>query len=291
MVDCTVCNVCDGRGRIEDARESRQVACNVRAYRHEIFLVWRCPSCGSLHCKQEVDLDFYYRNYPVQAHRLDFWARAAYANYLRRLSRSGIQRNQSVLDYGCGPGLLIQFLRQRGFRDVSGYDAHVPEFSSLVPLQRTYDCIIAQDVIEHVENPREWLEWLVGRLKPGGVMCIGTPNASGIDLGKPEIFALSLHQPYHRHLLSRQALLAMAENSGLSPIAKYDRFYYDTLYPTVNYRFLREYVRSAGNVLDAAFEDPKIGLVLSSPRLWFYAVFGYFIPPRSEMMVIFRGRG
>jgi len=290
MIECIECNVCDGRGKFEAAQDFRDVACNVRAFQHEAFTVWRCPSCGSLHCKQAIDPDKYYRNYPVKSHKLDFWTRAAYANYLHRLTNVKVDKNASVLDYGCGPGLLVEFLKQSGFCDVSGYDAHVPKFSDKAVLDRTYDLIIAQDVIEHVENPREWLESLVQQLNSDGVLCIGTPNASGINLSEADTFSLSLHQPYHRHLLSDRALIAIAEKAKLDVIARHDRFYYDTLYPTVNYRFLRTYVRRAGNFLDAAFEKPHIAMVLISPKLWFFALFGFFFPPRSEMMILFRKR-
>jgi len=288
MADCDVCNVCDAPGNFADAKDVARVACNVRAFGDEIFTFWRCANCQSLHCREHVDLDRYYRAYPVKSHTLDFWARAAYGNFLQRLSRAGLSPAMSVLDYGCGPGLLVRFLSERGFPSVKGYDAHVSEFSDKGILSQKYDCVISQDVIEHAEDPRQFLLDLVKVLKPGGLLAIGTPNAAEIDLAKAELFSLSLHPPYHRHLLSEQALLGIAEGIGLEPLARYHRFYYDTLWPTVNYRFLRGYVRRAENVLDAAFEPPRVGLVLSSPMLWVHALLGYFYPPRSEMMVLFR---
>ncbi len=288
MSECEVCNVCEDPGGLAGATDVARVACNVRAFRNEIFTFWRCSNCQSLHCREDADLDRYYREYPVKGHALDFWARAAYANHLHRLKLAGLRQGMSVLDFGCGPGLLVRYLRERGFSDVNGYDAHIPEFSDRGVFARSYDCVISQDVIEHAEDPRAFLAELVRLLVPGGLLAIGTPNAAGIKLAKPELFSLSLHPPYHRHLLSEQALLAMAGKKGLTPVARYHRFYYDTLWPTVNYRFLRGYVRRAGNVLDAAFEPPQVGLVLTSPVLWFHALFGYFFPPRSEMMVVFR---
>ena len=132
------------------------------------------------------------------------------------------------------------------------------------------------------------LSTLCSRVQVGGVLCIGTPDAAQIDLSDAETYALSLHQPYHRHILSEQALLALGREFNLEPLNIYHRFYYDTLVPTVNYRFLRSYVRRAGNVLDAAFEPPRLGMVIASPVLIFEALFGYLFPPRFEMMILFR---
>lgn len=288
MADCDVCNLCDAPGNFAESKDVAQVVCNVRAFGNEVFTFWRCPNCQSLHCREHVDLDWYYRAYPVKGHTLDFWARAAYGNFLQRLDRAGLSPSMSVLDYGCGPGLLVRYFTERGFPSVKGYDAHVSEFSDKSILAQQYDCVISQDVIEHAEDPQQFLRDLSKLLKPGGLLVIGTPNATEIDLAKAELFSLSLHPPYHRHVLSEQALLGIAERAGLKSQTRYYRFYYDTLWPTVNYRFLRGYVRRAGNVLDAAFEPPRVGLVLTSPILWAHALFGYFYPPRSEMMVLFR---
>ena len=288
MAACEKCNVCEAPGTYARARDVVQVPCNVRAFASDVFTVWRCQNCQSLHCREDAEMDRYYREYPVKGHALDFWTRAAYATYLRRLSLAGLRQGMSILDYGCSAGLLVRYLSERGFPSVKGYDAYVAEFSSKSTLTQKYDCVISQDVLEHAEDPRALFSDLVGLLAPGGLLAIGTPNASEIDLNQPELFSLSLHPPYHRHLLSEQALLIMASKLGLTPVARYHRFYYDTPWPTVNYRFLRGYVRRSGNVLDAAFEPPRAGIVFTSPTLWFHALFGYFFPPRSEMMILFR---
>lgn len=288
MAECIRCNVCDAPGDFAGAKEVAQVPCNVRVFQNEVFTFWRCLSCRSLHCREDADLDRYYRHYPVKGHALDFWTRAAYANLLRRLRHGRVRPEMTVLDYGCGPGLLVKYLLERGFSRVAGYDAHVTEFADAHVLNPTYDCIIIQDVIEHADDPRAFLAGLIALLAPGGILAVGTPNGAAINLAQADLFSLSLHPPYHRHLLSADALVDMAGKLGLSETARYDRFYYDTLVPTVNYRFLREYVRRSGNVLDAAFEPPKIELVLTSPLLWIYALFGYLFPPRSEMMILFQ---
>lgn len=288
MARCETCNVCDAPGNFTDTNDVTQVSCNVRSFANDAFTFWRCKNCHSLHCREDADLSKYYLEYPIQGHALDFWTRAAYANIFTRLIRAGLQPEMSILDYGCSMGLLVRYLAKRGFSSVNGYDAYVHEYSNKKILNKEYDCVISQDVIEHAESPQEFLAEMVRLLVPGGLLAIGTPNAAAIDLAQPKTFSLSLHPPYHRHLLSEQALLAMATKLELTPVARYHRFYYDTLWPTVNYRFLRGYIGRSGNLLNAAFEPPRVSVVLTSPVLWFHALFGYFFPPRSEMMLLFR---
>lgn len=45
----------------------------------------------------------------------------------------------------------------------------------------TYDVIVAKEVIEHVLNPKEWVQSLLRGLKPGGHLVLSTPNY-GISL-------------------------------------------------------------------------------------------------------------
>ncbi len=68
----------------------------------------------------------------------------------------------------------------------------------------------------------------------------------------------------------------------------YQRSFYDSLYPTVNSRFMWRYIQKTGGLLDAAVEPPRIRLVLRSPDLLFLAFFGYFFPLGDNIVVSFR---
>lgn len=290
MIENTVCNVCVTHGRLDDALEVNQICSNVRKFKDNTFTVWRCESCHSLHSKEGVDLPYYYRHYPVTQQKLDFWTKSAYRNYLKRLKKSGMKKEHEILDFGCSQGLFVSYLRKKGYSHVQGYDPYVAQFSNKELLDRTYDVIIAQDVIEHTDEPRKLMNKLLRCLSPEGILCIGTPNAEYIDISHPMKCADSLHQPYHRHILSEKALITLGKTIGLSAKNIYYRCYYDTLYPSVNFRFLQTYLRYAGNMFDSAFEPPRVWMVLSSPLLLFYALFGYFFPPRSEIMIFFHRR-
>ena len=288
MNESTVCNVCENPSTFENAVEKTEVNSNVRRFRNERFTVWRCTSCGSLHSKEPVDLDQYYADYPFQRHELNFSTRRAYANRLRLLRKHGLQRHHSILDFGCGSGLFIEFLRRRGYNNAAGFDPYNDAFSDEDVLTKTFDAIVSQDVIEHVEEPRDFLATAAGLLRTAGLLAVGTPNAEEIDLGKKETFAMELHQPYHRHILTAIALVKLAAGHGLDVVEVYRRFYYDTLFPSVNTRFIKGYVRRLGNVIDVAVEDPRPLAVMSSPALMLSAVFGYFVPARGNMTALLR---
>ena len=219
--------------------------------------MWRCSNCGSLHSKEDADLALYYKHYPAKQQKMDMGTRVAYGNRLRFLKRRGLRRSSRILDYGCGVGLFVDYLKSRGYPNVSGYDQYVDAYADLNVLERRYDAVVSYDVIEHVEEPREYLRKLAGRLEVGGLLSIGTPNASEISLtGRP--FSMELSQPYHRHILSDRVLMQLAAELGLKAEHVYNRLYIDSLVPGVNTRFLWTYIEARGGLLDSFFEPPKL---------------------------------
>jgi 2-polyprenyl-3-methyl-5-hydroxy-6-metoxy-1,4-benzoquinol methylase len=283
--EALICNLCDSPGTLERAAESASIGCNVRRFSNETFTVWRCPNCNSLHCREAVDLDAYYVDYPMRQQRVDFAAIQAFKNRLKIMQRHGLMPSHRILDYGSGTALFVEFLKQNGF-DAVGYDPYVPAVSDRSVLDSQFDFVISQDVIEHDDDPSHSLKEHVRRLKPGGILCIGTPNASEIEL--TDDYSMELHMPYHRHILSEVSLLGLARQEGLESLAVYHRFYYDTLFPMVNTQFIKRYVRKAGGMLDAGFEPPRIGMVLTSPELLFFGLFGYLFRARGNMLAIFQ---
>ena len=82
-----LCNVCD---RESDDVEEASIRSNVRKFASEQFALWRCAHCRTIHARDEVDLDHYYRHYPF--HKLDgtdvdWMMKAMYGQMLRRRER------------------------------------------------------------------------------------------------------------------------------------------------------------------------------------------------------------
>jgi SAM-dependent methyltransferase len=238
-----------------------------------------------LHCEEDADVSLYYAAYPLRSHKLGFAERVGYRNRLRFLERHGIQRSDNILDYGCGVGLFVDYLQEQGLKCAFGYDPFTPEFNHPRSLQPPFHAVVSYDVIEHYDDPREFMRCAGGLVRPGGLLVIGTPNADHVRTDRPG--DPSLHVPYHRHILSEQALLNMAREHSFEPVEIHRRSFFDSLVPTVNSRFMWRYLDKAGG-LDAAVEPPRVGMVLGSPELLFLAFFGYFLPAHDWMMVSFR---
>jgi 2-polyprenyl-3-methyl-5-hydroxy-6-metoxy-1,4-benzoquinol methylase len=286
MAECLRCNLCECPGTFSDGEDVHRVPCNVRQFQDNVFTLWRCRGCGSLHCLEDADLPVYYAQYPLKKQRFTFSERIGYGNRLKLMRRQGIRRTSRILDYGCGAGLYVNFLRQKGYTNVFGYDPFVPQYADPKTLHSTYDAVVSYDVIEHEEDPAGFLRAIRRPVRHGGLVIVGTPNADHISpalRGDP-----NLHVPYHRHILSEKILLELTRKQGMEPVHIYRRSFYDSPIPTVNSNFMWRYLRKTGGLLDAAVEPPDIALVLRSPEMLLTAFSGYFLPAHDYILGTFR---
>lgn len=284
------CIVC---GRSFDAQtcERVRVRCNIRKFAAEHFHLWRCTGCRCLHCWDVVDLGPYYAGYGTKDQRLDFFSRLAYGRQLARLRAAGLKPADRILDYGCGSGNLVKYLRSRGYAGAVGYDPYGDvagwgDASVLRP--ESFDCICLQDVIEHVEDAGALLKELGGLLNPGGLLLVGTPSADEIDLRQTHRHLHQLHVPYHLHLYTRQALVHLGAAAGLTAERFYRRYYMETPFFGMNEAFCRAYLERLDDNIDSLVEPPRRGVILRSPTLIFHGTFGYLYSPRHSVTVVFR---
>lgn len=283
-MDARACVMCD---LIAAPAETAAVTSNVRAFARERFALWRCAGCRSIHAAEPVELDRYYAAYPFARAQAGRVTRYFHRRLWGRLRRAGVAADARVLDYGCGRGLLVDELRRRGV-DARGYDAYDPTHGDRAVLADRYDCVIAQDVIEHVESPRALLDELGALTRPGGHVAIGTPDATAIDLGQVDRWRHTLHQPYHRHLLAHPALAAAAAARGWQQVRRWRRPYTNTPIPTLNLPYLLRYLRAVDDTLDVAFEPPRFRWAMLGPGALVDAVFGALRCPPGDGLTVFQ---
>lgn len=281
------CTICLEGGSYAEALESVRIASNVREFHDQRFTVWRCSRCRSLHCLEDIEFDKYYRAYPIQKTRLDFFTRVMYRARLRILQKSGLMQAHRILDYGCGNGAFVEYLRERGYQGAAGYDPYSENFCDASKLRPPYDFVLAQDVIEHDPDPVSFVARLAAMLaRPGGALALGTPDAAEINLNDPLDACGQLHQPFHRHILTRQELSRLMVSQGLEVTQLVRRWYVDTWVPFANPAFLVRFWAIQGGVVDASFEPVPPTLLLRHPRLIFSGLFGRLYPEKKDVLVL-----
>lgn len=282
----SVCNICDHPGRIESSPEVARVPCNVREFAGEVYTVWRCAHCGSLHSLEDIDYARYYRHYPVQKQALDFFTRRLFASRLSELTRAGLARGHSVLDYGCGNGAFVRFLLQRGYARAQGYDPYSERHADTAVLGQEFDFVTTQDVVEHAPEPLRFLDEVIARVRRRtGTLVVGTPDASRLELSDPLDQVGRLHQPYHRHFFTARELQRQLEARGLRLTRRVQRWYVDTWFPFLNSSFFFRYTAAAGGFMDAGFDPIRPSLIARSPALLFYGLLGRLFQPGKDVLL------
>jgi len=285
------CQICGYQTDHPGFQDLGQVRGNTKRFKERVFHLWKCPECQTLSSLDPVDFNDIYQNYPLNRRRLDLFAHSTLNNLLGRLKQAGLKKADSILDYGCGNGLWIQFIKQKGYANVAGYDPFVPEYAALPDCPISFDCVILNDTLEHVDDVRAVLKDCLRFLKPGGLFYVGTPDTWGVDMRRLERQRTKLHQPFHRVLVTLPTLKRMVEELGLKVVRSYRRSYLDTLLPFANYRFLDELCKAVGHDLDAALDPAAARILLKKPALLFWAFFGYFFPSAYEPAVAVRKPG
>jgi 2-polyprenyl-3-methyl-5-hydroxy-6-metoxy-1,4-benzoquinol methylase len=106
-----------------------------------------------------------------------------------------ITEAKSLLDFGCGFGDMCFGFEKIGYNvfgvevDYGSYEialfgknlfkSNVNLFNNLEEFEKyknTFDVILINQVVEHLDNPKEIIKKLSSKLNPGGIMIVSTPN-------------------------------------------------------------------------------------------------------------------
>jgi 2-polyprenyl-3-methyl-5-hydroxy-6-metoxy-1,4-benzoquinol methylase len=161
-----------------------------------------CRECGTVQqpvLPQGDQLHELYRDMRDDAYLGEETGRRATANRLLDLIAAHVPSGR-LLDVGCGHGLLLDEARRRGYQTVGlelSREAakHARETLGLdvreLPLEGFsegtngdlpggFEAVVLADVLEHLDDPVDAIDRCAGLLRPGGVLCIVTPDPSSL---------------------------------------------------------------------------------------------------------------
>jgi 2-polyprenyl-3-methyl-5-hydroxy-6-metoxy-1,4-benzoquinol methylase len=167
-------------------------------------------------------------------------------NYSRHLS---IEKNKKILDLGCGMGHFLYYLKTEGFTDCLGIDlsqeniefckknqlnAEVGNiFEFLKDTDNTFDAIIMNDIIDHLEKPEiiHLLHLIFEKLQPNGRLIIKAHNASN-----PIMASSSRYIDFtHELLFTEESLSQVLKISGFKQVTLFPQDLYVFYYNPLNY--------------------------------------------------------
>jgi len=170
--------------------------------RYQNNLLWFKSNLG--------DMDAFYRLHGVNAH----------ANQPRHAELAKRVMGRRVLDFGCGTGDLLLLLSGNGHTlcgvDISGEALKMAEQRGVKAELRTdwpagkWDTIICSQVLEHLEDPGQWVNEAKGRLAKDGRLLVTVPCENKVP------------SPDHKTEFTEQLLTELLSSVGDVQIIKWD---------------------------------------------------------------------
>ncbi|HEY6468228.1 MAG TPA: class I SAM-dependent methyltransferase [Candidatus Dormibacteraeota bacterium] len=204
------------------------------------FSIAQCAYCDlaqTVPAPSAAELDRYYpRGYHSTTKRyrggMDRVLGLVHRSRIRSIERL-LGRRGSVLDIGCGPGVLLNQMRQRGWtargterspsaaqqaRDVFHLDVRAQDVDDVVAEGATFDTVVLWHVAEHLHSPRETVRAIARLLRPGGILLIAVPNFGSPEahIGRNKWFHLDV--PRHLVHFTPATLGAMLGAAGFETV-------------------------------------------------------------------------
>jgi SAM-dependent methyltransferase len=177
-------------------------------------------------------------------------------------------RDSRILDVGSGSGQKLETLWRKGYKNLCGIDPFLPpeqERETPFPLRRLsvaeagpdWDLIMYHHVLEHIDDPGAEIGRAAQSLRSGGRLLIRVPVADSWAFSHYRQHWVQLDAPRHLCLLSRKALVALGEKSGLKQERAFDdssafQIWASRIYKKTSRSFMtgdNAYVRSGRDML------------------------------------------
>ena len=245
MTSCDLCNAQDYEVVYDGVIRDGVVGIKT-TIKHKVV---KCCGCGLVRLLDNpLTMEYYqsdeYRNAYNETSNSSDYIKMHDNEQPPRLDKIGADffRDKTVLDYGCGGGAFLDLVsglsrETLGIEPFSGYHESLIDrghemFSNMETAQSKYkdkvDSIVSFCVLEHVQNPQQYLKDACSLLKKSGKMYLETDNIHNI-LMKFNInsFDEFFYRTAHLYYFEDKTLRKMAEQAGFSDIRISFRHNYD----------------------------------------------------------------
>lgn len=150
------------------------------------------------------------------------------ANLLNQLvSKNKINKKSSILDVGCGDGNFLNYLKNGGFKNLTGIDLFIDDENMVhgVNLIQTsledfhsskkYDLIISNHAFEHMDNQLVNLKCFESLLKKDGLILLRIPVKSQAIWDKYGVNWYQIDAPRHLFLHTLESFKILSDKTNL----------------------------------------------------------------------------
>ncbi|MGA1794449.1 MAG: class I SAM-dependent methyltransferase [bacterium] len=164
------------------------------------------------------------------AERVCRFFRIKRASYVERV----LGRKGSILDVGCGRGIMIHELHKRGWqvagtqvsatagsfiRKTFGIDCFIGELPHASFSRHSFDIVTMWHVLEHLPDPLLYLRCCRGLVRPGGYLLIEVPNAASWSARMTKTAWMGWDPLHHMHHYTPSTVRLALHKAGFSPIS------------------------------------------------------------------------
>lgn len=202
-------------------KKNRYLECsNCRTFSIDPFLEWDNYKNTEVMTKMS-----YLHSVKVQQQLTQNFQEFAYKDFLEEIRK--YRKNGNILDIGCGIGSFLIASKAIGWKEYGveiGSSAQIAKDLGVNVVQKNFletnfqynffDVITSIDVLEHISNPKLFLEMARNYLRPEGLLYIITPNIEGMSSRILKEKWLAYAQVDHVILYSPKTIKYLLEKCG-----------------------------------------------------------------------------
>ena len=262
---CYLCNSKEYYFRNGECRDNKKIK------------ICECSNCGLVFLEsfKHIDSFFYNENGQVISNKKNNIVNtASLIDTERRYEQFYLKlANKNVLDFGCGKGLFLSKLKEKGISSKlnsleinKSYESFLSNefnhFNSIDEIKDdSIDVITLFHVLEHLEDPIKTLNQLYPKLKSGGRIIIEVPSSEDVLLKtyKSSAFSKFTYWSCHLYLFNTYTLKRAIEKTlyEIDYVKQYQR------YSLANHLHWLSFDKPAGHVIFSFLDDNQLNSLYS----------------------------